>query len=226
MLKAVIFDMDGVLIDSEPIHFESDVNVLKRFNKELSFDFYKKYIGTTMYEIWKNIKQEYDLSLSMEELIKLADIEKEKIIKETGYREIKGVANLVKDIYQSKYLLAVASSSPNEYIVNATTSIKLYDLFNEIVSGALLDNPKPSPDIFLYTAKLLGVNPEECMVIEDSTNGINAAKAAGMICIGFKNPNSGDQDLSNADCVIDSFEHIGAKFLEDFYYSKGFHIPS
>lgn len=57
MLKAIIFDMDGVLIDSEPIHFQTDVNVLKKFNKNLTFDFYKKFIGTTMRNIWEKIKE-------------------------------------------------------------------------------------------------------------------------------------------------------------------------
>lgn len=217
MLKAVIFDMDGVLIDSEPIHFETDVNVLKKFDKHLDFEYYKKFIGTTMRKIWENIKEEYELPLSVDELIDLSEIEKKKIIEESGYREIKGVANLIKDISINKYLLAVASSSPYEYIQTVTNAIDVNKYFKEILSGENFKFPKPAPDIFLETAKRLNVDPSECLVIEDSKNGVKSAKAAGMVCLGFVNPNSGDQDLSDADYLIQGFEEIDSNFLEMVY---------
>lgn len=217
MLKTVIFDMDGVLIDSEPIHFESDVNVLKKYNKELSYDFYKQFIGSTMIKIWIAIKENYELEPSLEELMAQADEEKGKIIQEGGYREIKGASSLIKNIDEQGYLLAVASSSPLDYIQDATTAIGVRPYFKEIVSGAELENPKPSPDIFLMTAERLGVSPQECLVIEDSSKGAAAAKAAGMVCVGFINPNSGDQDLSLADYLVESLENIDTSFLEMVY---------
>lgn len=217
MLKAVIFDMDGVLIDSEPVHFQSDVEVLKKFDKQLSYDFYKQFIGSTMLNIWNAIRQEYRLEQPLEELMQLADEQKDKIIKESGFREIKGVVRLVENVYENGYLLAVASSSPYDYIEKATKSIKARKYFHSVLSGARLEHPKPAPDIFLDTARNLKVEPEECIVIEDSTNGVAAAKAAGMVCVGFVNPNSGEQDLSKADCLVESFENIDFHFLEMVY---------
>ena len=217
MLKAIIFDMDGVLIDSEPIHFETDVNVLKKYNVNLEFDFYKQFIGTTMRNIWERIKEEYSLPVSVDELIELSEIEKKKIIEEYGYREIKGVANLVKNISENGYLLAVASSSPYDYIQTVTKAINVNKYFKEILSGENFKRTKPAPDIFLETANRLGVEPCECLVIEDSKNGVKAAKAAGMVCLGFVNPNSGDQDLSLADYLCEGFEEIDSNFLEKVY---------
>lgn len=217
MLKAVIFDMDGVLIDSEPIHFETDVNVLKKMGIDLSFDFYKQFIGTPMRNIWTRIREKYNISLSVDELIDLSEIEKKRIIEETGYREIKGVANLVKDISDNGYLLAVASSSPYDYIQTVTKAININQYFVEILSGEHFENPKPAPDIFIEAAKRLGVNPDECLVIEDSKNGVTAAKAAEMVCLGFVNPSSGDQDISAADYLTEGFEEVDSNFLEMVY---------
>lgn len=217
MLKAVIFDMDGVLIDSEPIHFETDVNVLKKMGIDLSFDFYKQFIGTPMRNIWTRIKEEYNIPITVDELIDLSEVEKKRIIEETGYREIAGVADLVKNISDNGYLLAVASSSPYEYIQTVTKAININQYFSEILSGEHFENPKPAPDIFLETAKRLGVKPEECIVIEDSKNGVTAAKAAGMVCLGFINPSSGDQDISAADYLTEGFEEIDSNFLEMVY---------
>lgn len=218
MLKAVIFDMDGVLIDSEPIHFEADVNLLKQYGiEDYTFEIYKPYIGSTAYNIWDSIKERYSLENSVEELLQLSEIEKQKIIDKSGYRELKGVVKLVNNIFENKYPLALASSSPYDYIIKAMTAIGLRPLFHTIVSGASISRPKPAPDIFLQAAKELGVRPEECLVIEDSQKGVEAAKAAGMICVGLINPHSGDQDLSKADYLLEGFEDIDYQFFDMVY---------
>ena len=92
--------------------------------------------------------------------------------------------------------------------------------FKTIVSGYEVENGKPAPDIFLYAAKRLGVQPEDCIVIEDSENGIEAATSAGMKCIGFRNLNSGKQDLSSADMVMDSFSEVNYKKLRYIFYNR------
>lgn len=90
-------------------------------------------------------------------------------------------------------------------ILNKLEIIKYFDI---IVSGDEVQNSKPSPDIFLLAAKLLCAMPNECLVIEDSENGVKAAKLAGMKCVGFKNPNSGNQDLTLSDTVVCSISEI------------------
>ena len=86
-----------------------------------------------------------------------------------------------------------------------------------MVSGENIKNPKPAPDIFLAAAEKIGVSPEECIVIEDSANGVNGAKKAGMTAVGYINPNSGDQNLSNADYLVESFEGLEMSFFEMVY---------
>ena len=88
------------------------------------------------------------------------------------------------------------------------SKFELEDYFSCILSGEEVENGKPAPDIYVETAKKLGIVPEECIVIEDSKNGVMAAKEAGMKCIGFKNINSGEQDLSKADYIVNSIVEI------------------
>lgn len=110
------------------------------------------------------------------------------------------------------YTLAVASSSPKNEIIRNLKALDLDDYFTVKVSGEEVRNSKPAPDVFLKAAELLGASPEKCTVIEDTANGSRAAKAAGMYCIGFANPDYPEQDLSVCDKVIESYEEIYGNF--------------
>lgn len=220
MLKAVIFDMDGVLIDSEPLHYEANRLLLERkFNINLDYEYYKQYIGSTVTYLWEKTRNdliaeghselsEYDAMT----LRNMADEIKEELINTDGYMEIDGAPAFVKSL-KGRYKLAVASSSYLKNIERNVNNLDIADCFDELVSGTQVKNPKPSPDIFLLAAERLGVNPNECIVIEDSENGVIAAKAAGMACVGFINENSGNQNLSKADYLFESFDGIDGDFL-------------
>lgn len=208
MIEAVIFDMDGVLIDSEPIHFKVDLEVLQFCNIKLQSSDLNKYVGTTNEYMWKELKKEYNIKYSVDELINIQINKKLKEIRDGDYRSIKGIEQLLKKLDDKKIKMAVASSSPKVFILEVLNKINIKEHFQEVVSGEEVDKGKPSPDIFLEAAKRLGVKPEECLVIEDSKNGVIAAKNAKMKCIGFINLNSGVQDLSKADIVVESIENI------------------
>ncbi len=207
--------MDGVLIDSEPLHYEANRILLEeKFDIELEYEYYKQYIGTTVTYMWEKIKKDFAIEgYEAIELRKMADDIKEELIDANGYERIQGVAEFVGGLF-SHYRLAVASSSYLENIKRNLECLDLLDKFDELVSGTQVKNPKPSPDIFLEAAKRLGVKPCECVVIEDSENGVKAAKTAGMACVGFINPNSGNQDLTGADYLFDSYEGVDSKFLQ------------
>ena len=214
MLKAVIFDMDGVLIDSEPLHYEANrILLLNKFNIELKYEYYKQFIGSTVKYLWEKMKNDFGIDgYTAEELKLMADEIKEELIDTDGYEQIEGVAEFVCGL-SDHYKLAVASSSYLKNIKRNMDNLGITDEFEQIVSGTEVENPKPSPDIFLEAAKRLGVKPCECLVIEDSKNGVLAAKNAGMACLGFINPNSGNQDLSKADYLFESYEGIDENFL-------------
>jgi len=214
MLKAVIFDMDGVLIDSEPLHYEANrILLLNKFNIELKYEYYKQFIGSTVKYLWEKMKNDFGIDgYTAEELKLMADEIKEELIDTDGYEQIEGVAEFVCGL-SDHYKLAVASSSYLKNIKRNMDNLGITDEFEQLISGTEVENPKPSPDIFIEAAKRLGVKPCECLVIEDSKNGVLAAKNAGMACLGFINPNSGNQDLSKADYLFESYEGIDENFL-------------
>ena len=222
MLKAVIFDMDGVLVDSEPLHYEiNKLTAQRHCGIELNYDYYKQYIGSTVFFMWGKIIRDFSIdNFTPQELFDLSEIIKDELVSTKGYPEVKGAVNFVKSL-SGKFKLAVASSSCLKNIENNMKKLGLIcdskensAFFDKLISGTLVKNPKPAPDVFLKAADELGVEPSECIVIEDSSNGAKAAKAAGMACVGFLNPSSGEQDLSMADYLFEDFDGIDGAFLE------------
>ena len=226
MLKAVIFDMDGVLVDSEPVHFAADYKMMKdNFGIKLDYEDYKGFIGSTLEKIWKFYREKYELyDYEWNELMDKAEAIVMDIVEKDGYEPVEGAARTVKELKEAGYKLAVASSSPMAKIDMNLKTLGLTQCFDKKVSGMELNRPKPNPDIFLKAAELLGVESSECIVIEDSHNGVLAAKAAGMACLGFINPNSGNQDLSAADYLFEDFHSINAHFMT-MVHSHRFGIP-
>lgn len=209
MIKAVIFDMDGVIIDSEPLHLEYLLKLFKTLNVSMSTYEYSKFIGTTSTYMWGIIKERFNLDHSVETLIEMDrngffDFLSSKHSIEPIYY----IPELLNTLKKNNFKIALASSSPIKAISYILDTLKLKEYFNEIVTGDYVKKSKPNPDIFLYAADKLDVLPEECIVIEDSHNGVLAAKSAQMKCIGFRNKNSGNQDLSKADIIINSFDEI------------------
>jgi len=217
MLKAVLFDMDGVLVDSELFFYETERRLLEELGHHLTKEYYKQFVGSSCEYMWNKFKTDYELSVSTDYLDRRGRELLDVLVKENGgFPEVPFARSLVKGL-KGKYRLAVASSSSMASIERNMNSMNISDCFDKFVSGMDLERTKPAPDIFLLAAKELGVKPEECIVIEDSCNGVTAAKAAGMVCIGYVNENSGNQDLSKADYLVTSFEGIDGRFLDMVY---------
>ena len=215
MLKAVIFDMDGVIIDSEPLHLLSTQRTLSAYGIDLPIDYLNQFVGSTTVSMFETIISDYQLSLDVDELIELDSKNCKEIYKEKGMTPVDGVQELIRDLYQHGIKLAVASSSPLKRIETVTKKFGIQKYFTKLISGTTVTNPKPAPDIFLETLKQLGVNKKEAVIIEDSKNGTLAAKAAGIPCIGFINPNSGNQDLYAANVATDSLYALNYKYISD-----------
>lgn len=209
MIKCIFFDMDGVIVNSEPMHWEVWRQVFAEYGLDVKYDVYKGCIGSNANYLLKLIYDGYGKDLSKEPEIHTRFAKtKTAYMEEHGLPVTKGVLEAVRELKRKGYRLAVVSSSPIDYITKVIERVGLSDCFEKLLSGDQIKNPKPAPDVYLMAAEAFGVTPEECVVVEDSHNGSKAAKAAGMKCFGFYNPDSGNQDLSITDLVFDDFEKM------------------
>lgn len=218
MLKAVIFDMDGVIIDSEPQHARAALRVLNRHGANADYDYCSSFIGSSTKVFTQDIMKRFPLSISLEDLLKEMNLEKKKILKEEGYAIIEGITDLIKKLYHAGIRLAIASSSSPTEIENTVKALHIKKYFTKLISCAHVEHPKPAPDSFLLALKELGVSPQETVVVEDSCFGSQAAKAAGIPCVGYLNPHSGNQDLSAANVLLESFVGIDERFFHNILY--------
>jgi len=209
MLKAVLFDMDGVIVDTEPLHCKAYYKMFDAVNIKVSEELYESFTGQATLPICRQLCEIFQLSETPETLVQL----KRKFFKELFFNDpsltlIEGVLDLIKNYYQNGLTLVLASSASMTTINNVFTRFNLDQYFVAKLSGADLKASKPHPEIFINAAKASGFSTKECMVIEDSTNGITAAIKAEIFCIGFKSPNSKNQDYSKANKVISTFDEI------------------
>lgn len=210
-MKAVVFDMDGVLIDSEPLHFKGSQKVLKKLGNELTWDVYKKCIGTTMKKSMQIYIKEFHLGISVDELMKLCDKAFIEEIKQNCIAK-EGVYQLLQRLV-GRITIALASSANRSQIDVILKSLKIKQYFSIIISGDQFEESKPDPRIYVETAKNLQVSPRDCLVIEDSEAGLHAAKDAGMKCVIVKTDYTKDIDMSRADHIILSLNDFRLEWL-------------
>tara|TARA_Y100000385_G_C12953739_1_gene576639 strand:- start:32 stop:709 length:678 start_codon:yes stop_codon:yes gene_type:complete len=209
MLKAVIFDMDGVIVDSEPLHRKAYQKMFDDFSLEVSNKLYESFTGQSTQAICETLCDLFNLKGKVELLInRKRKYFKLLFDKNHEFQLIEGVLELIKDYYKSGLNLVLASSASMD---NINLIFKKFDLdpyFICKLSGADLRASKPHPEIFINATEATGFSKESCFVIEDSTNGIRAAKSAGLFCVGFKGLHSKNQDYTDADMIIESFKEI------------------
>jgi HAD superfamily hydrolase (TIGR01509 family) len=215
VLKAVIFDMDGVIIDSEPVHKKAERATLSPHGILLSDEELNSYMGTEARVLISNYIGKYSLKAAFEDLY--ASYQKNLIaLFENEVEPVPATLRLIGELQKSGTPLAVGSSSVRRLVELVLDKLEIRRAFAAVVTGEDAPRSKPHPDIFIETARRLGRDPADCLVIEDSTNGVRAAKAAGMPCLGFRNPSSGGQDLSEADWTVDSMETVTADQLKQW----------
>ncbi|WP_019552951.1 HAD family hydrolase [Propionispira raffinosivorans] len=212
-MKAFIFDMDGVIIDSEPLHNEGILKTLSYFKVSFTPRNLEQYAGTTTAFLFNKIVEERNLQLSIDEMVAYKDQHVIKGIREMNLRPIPGILDLLSALKVLEIPIAIASSSAFPVIDAVVEKFQLSNQFDIIMSGESLPQSKPDPAIYLLTAKQLGVNPVDCVVLEDASLGVQAAKAAEMFCIAFQNKNSGKQNLSQADQIVAKISDIDVSVL-------------
>ena len=206
--KAFIFDMDGVMVDTEPIYFAANQQLFNQLGFSVSHESYARFVGQDAFRMWSILKEEQQLDHPIEDLVHMEKDAMYRGLLNTDIPRMSGLGELLASLQSNGTRLALASSSAHQIINVILEKTDTGDYFDAVVSGMDVQNGKPAPDIFLLAAEKLGMDPAECVVIEDSANGVRGAIAAGMHCIGFRNPNSGNQDLSPAHRIIDHLSEL------------------
>ncbi len=203
-IEAVIFDMDGVLVDTEPHHTILEQGLFDHFNINISEEEHVTYMGKTSEKMWEEIVRDKNLSEDvMTYLAKHEEEAKNYFTQLADLHPIPGLVDILNYLTETDIPIAVASSSSPAMIEAILKKSGLTKYFNLTVSSVETGKSKPEPDVFLLTASRLNIKPEHCMVIEDSENGIKAAKAAGMLCIAYRN-----SEESSADEIISEFSEL------------------
>lgn len=216
MIKTVIFDMDGVIVDTEPVHKYAYFKHFDELGIEVSEAMYASFTGNSTRNVFQRIKDTFNLEHDVEDLIlRKRHLFNEAFDTKPDLELIEGVHKLIKNLHENGMQLILASSASKSTIQRVFNRFDLHQYFTHTVSGEDFPKSKPHPAIFLHAASLSQAPKEHCIVIEDSTNGIQASKAAEIFCIGYHSENSKHQDLSLADYIIHHFDEI------DFAKIKG-----
>ena len=209
MFKAVLFDMDGVIIDSEPLHHKAYYAMFKEIEIKVSDGLYESFTGQSTLHVCKQLVSYFKLEQAPQTLVNIKRSHFKRLFSsDPDLQLIEGVLDCIKDYYNNGLTLVLASSASMLTINNVFTRFKLDQYFKAKLSGANLKASKPHPEIFLKAVETSGYKKEDCMVIEDSTNGIKAAHEAGIYCVAFKSANSKNQDYTLANKLIGSFDEI------------------
>lgn len=209
--KAAIFDMDGTVIDSIGADYSAWQKLFADYGKILSFDDYVPLLGIRSFYVAKEflpLKDEEDLKDALARKL----IYFRQIVEEKGIAAIPYVDEFIKKLKYRKVPLALATSSRRAKMKMVMEEVGLLSFFDIIVAGEDVTNGKPSPEIFLKAASMLGVSPENCVVFEDAANGVKAAKAASIKCVAIASEITAGT-LDEADLIIETFKELDVENL-------------
>ena len=217
-LKAVLFDMDGVIVDTEPLHRKAFYKTFEDLNIIVSDEYYATFTGASTKKVTNSLKEKYKLDISAEDITNI----KRRYFKhffdtDPNFNLHIGVRELIETYYRNNIKLVLASSASMNTINWVFDKFNIGKYFMGKISGADLEESKPNPEIFIKAAEIAGEAPKNCMVIEDSTNGILAANRAGIFCAAYKNENSLMQNYQLANILVDDFSELEPEKISIFF---------
>ena len=213
-MKAVIFDMDGVLVDSEPIH----AAVFDRILADEGFDYPpEEVLQDGLGRTFPSQMGELIIRLGLDKPLEhYASLFEEGILRRLSQEAVPtpGAARLLDELRARGYKLGLASSSAGGIVHGTLAILGFRDRFEVVVSGEMAAASKPAPDIFLLAAEKLRVQPQECLVVEDSPRGVEGAKKAGMFVVAVRTGPVPESEIADADRVISSLDEFPWQALE------------
>ena len=216
MLKAVLFDMDGVIVDTEPLHHKAYHLMFKDYSIEVNKELYESFTGQSTINVCKKLVEHFKLNEDPEQLVLCKRNHFNGLFDyDESLQLLPGVLDLIQNYHENGLTLVLASSASMGTINKVFTRFELDQYFVAKLSGADLKASKPHPEIFVKAAQAAKHPPEHCMVIEDSTNGLKAAIGANVFCVGYDSLNSKNQDYSIADLKINDFKAIHFEKIKD-----------
>lgn len=215
MKNTVIFDMDGVIVDTEPLHKKAYYQHFKELDIDVDAELFSRFTGKSTRNVYQIIKEIFGINTDVEDLIQ----RKRTIFyglfdSDPALKLLDGVEVLIKNLYSANFQLILASSAAKSTIHRIFKRFNLFPFFSHLVSGEDFPESKPNPAIFIEAQRLSGNEKSNCIIIEDSTNGIRAANAAEIFCVGYKSENSKNQYYETADLVIHHFDELKVEELE------------
>ena len=203
------------MVNSQPLHAEASNYVFEKYGVDLGklpSGVRAGFIGMRVSDVLKEIIRYFDLKVDFEKIRKERSELFLKLVKKK-LKMMPGLKKSLKLFEENEIKIALASSATRKYINIVLRKFKINDYFGVIVSADDVVHGKPHPETYLVAARKLNLKPSETLVLEDSTNGIEAAKAAGCFCIAVKNPYTPKQDLSKADLILNSLSDLSFKHL-------------
>ncbi len=210
--RAVIFDMDGVLIDTVIIHWRLYNKILAEYGVHVDDSELSSLVGMSLDEQIPVLNERYNVKIKAKEFVDRAEKLKEQALRSLEPKE--GVVELLKQLKSANVATAVGTSSSKIAAERQLKQIEIIDFFQSIVGREDIDHHKPAPDVYLKAAEAINVLPENCIVVEDAPNGITAAINAGMKSIGICSNYVQAKELSNAELVVNSLSDVS---MEDIY---------
>jgi HAD superfamily hydrolase (TIGR01509 family) len=198
-----VFDMDGVIADSEPVYYRAMRDVLAPLGHKVTDEHQRAIMGHSIEDTWLYLQQAFNLKGPLDMLVEMYDLELRRLLLQV-HETLPGVRELIAALRERHVPIAVASSSLPEWIEALLTGVGLYDSFDAIVSASMVEHPKPAPDIYVEAARRLDAVPEETIGIEDTPTGLTSAKAAGLYAIQTRACSTAFEPLPDADLVLDT----------------------
>lgn len=214
VIRAIVFDFDGLILDTEEPIYRSWLEVYEAHGEDLPFDRWVLTVGSTdtAFHPQRHLEQRLGRALTEEVLTRRRDRRNELIL---ANRTLPGVVDRLDEARGLGLKLGVASSSTQEWVRGHLTRLGILDRFECVRCRDDVAHPKPDPDLYVAVAGCLGVHPEDAVAVEDSPNGITAAKRAGMKCVAIPNSITARLDVSHADLVLTSLAEVTiAELLE------------